>query len=124
MRSRRTDRRSWEHRFRGVRLVGLVVWVLLTLACGPGTSTVSGAPGSPVEGVVVDVRSTGLTQVQGFSIRTNAGETIDFRLGRLENAAEFPPAHLSEHRATSQPVRVYFRLEAGDRVAYRVEDAG
>ena len=90
--------------------------------CGPERPP--GSPGSTVEGVVIGVMSTGLTEVQGFTIRTAGGETLDFRLGRLENATEFPPGHLTEHQATSAPVRVTFRLEGDERVAYRIEDAG
>jgi hypothetical protein len=82
-----------------------------------------GSPGEIVEGVVIGVASTGLTEVQGFTIRTAGGETIDFRLGRLENATEFPPGHLAEHQATSTPIRVTFRIEGSERVAYRIEDA-
>jgi hypothetical protein len=76
------------------------------------------------EGVVIGVMSTGLTEVQGFTIRTASGENLDFRLGRLENATEFPPAHLAEHQATLAPVRVTYRVEGQERVAYRIEDAG
>jgi hypothetical protein len=106
-----------------VRLIWLVACVVV-LGCASPPSPVPGAPGSPAEGVVVGVTSTGLTEVQGFSIRTRTGERLDFRLGRLENAAEFPPAHLVEHQASAVPVRVFFRLEGEDRVAYRIEDAG
>jgi hypothetical protein len=74
-------------------------------------------------GIVTSVRSSGLTQVQGFTLRTSDGETMEFRLGRLENGAQFPPGHLAEHQATSAPVRVYFRLESGVSVAFWIEDA-
>jgi hypothetical protein len=44
-------------------------------------------------------------------------------MGPLENAAEFSPSHLSEHLATSEPVRAWFRVENGQRIVYRLEDA-
>ena len=78
---------------------------------------------SPVEGVVVSVDSSGLTDVHGFVLLTWGQASVDFKLGILENATEFSPSHLREHLATSQPIRVYFRLENGQRVAYRIEDA-
>jgi hypothetical protein len=98
---------------------------------GPiGTSSlsvpVSGTPGatlaSPIVGVVTGIESTGLTEVRGFSLRTDDGETIEFRIGMLENGAQFPPGHLAEHLATSSPVRVSFTAEGPDLVAYRIED--
>ena len=78
---------------------------------------------SPVEGIVIGVDSAGLGDVRGFSVRTSAGQTIPFALGPLENPADFPPGHLADHQATSSPVRVYFRDENGQHVAYRLEDA-
>ena len=48
---------------------------------------------------------------------------MTFKIGTLENGAEFPPGHLAEHLATSSPVRVYFRAEGPDLVVYRLEDA-
>jgi hypothetical protein len=40
----------------------------------------------------------------------------------LENPTEFPPGHLAEHLASSEPIRAYFREADGKRVVYRLED--
>jgi hypothetical protein len=74
-------------------------------------------------GVVIAVDSTSLTDVRGFTIRTPDGRTVAFRLGQLENGAEFPPGHLGEHMATAVPVLVTYRDESGERVVVRLEDA-
>ena len=78
---------------------------------------------SPVEGVVVAVDVVSLTEVRGFTLRVAGGFAFTFAMGDLENPTEFPPGHLSEHQATSTPVRAWFRLEGGSRVVYRLEDA-
>jgi hypothetical protein len=78
---------------------------------------------SPVVGVVVSVDAAGLNDVRGFVLRVQGAFAFDFVVGQLENPTEFPPGHLAEHQATSQPVRVFFRLDNGERVAYRLEDA-
>jgi hypothetical protein len=78
---------------------------------------------SPVDGVVVSVDAAGLADVRGFVLRVSGGLAFDFVLGPLENPTEFPPGHLTEHLATSQPVRVYFLVQGGERVVYRLEDA-
>ncbi len=111
-----------------VALVALVAG--LTLAgCGSGaTPTPAGAKGSPVTvaspvtGVLVKIDSQGLTKVRGFTLRTDDGVEIPFRIGTLENGAEFPPGHLAEHMSTSSPVRVFFRDEGGEPLVYRIED--
>jgi hypothetical protein len=64
-----------------------------------------------------------LSDVSGFTLRLATGRQITFRLGKLENGAEFPPGHLAEHMATSAPIRVYFRPQGSDLVVYRIEDA-
>lgn len=74
-------------------------------------------------GVVVAVDAEGLTDVRSFSLRTGEGRTIDFRVGRLQNAAGFPPAHLSVHLTDGVPVRVTFEMDGAQRVAVRIEDA-
>jgi hypothetical protein len=76
-----------------------------------------------MDGVVVAVDAVSLTDVRGFTLRTSDGESVDFELGALENATQFSPSHLKEHQATSEPIRVWFRVEHGARVAYRIEDA-
>ena len=89
----------------------------------PASGTPGAEPVSPVDGILTDIDSEGLTKVTGFTLRTNDGQSITFRIGTLENGADFPPGHLAEHLATSSPVRVYFRADAPDLVVYRLEDA-
>lgn len=93
----------------------------------PGSAAPSapGAVSSPVVGVVVAVDSAGLGSVSGFTLRLTGGAQVRFRVtGALENAAQFPLGHLSEHLATAAPVRVFFRTSGDLLVAYRIEDAG
>jgi hypothetical protein len=81
-------------------------------------------PPDEVVGIVVAVDARSLTDVRGFTLRTTVGDTLEFKLTRpLQNPTAFPPGHLAEHQATSSPVRVLYRLENGDRVVYRLEDA-
>ncbi len=74
-------------------------------------------------GLVVAVDSSGLTDVRGFTIRTNDGRTVVFKIGVLENGAQFPPGHLLEHAATGVKVVVTYRREGSDLVAIRLADA-
>jgi hypothetical protein len=83
-----------------------------------------GGPGRRVEtGVVVAVQATSLSDVRGFSIRTSDGRTVDFRMGRQENASQFAPSHLAEHKVTLQPVQVTYVDQDGAHVAVRLDDA-
>lgn len=99
---------------------------------GPVTSTapapaLSSRPvtvASPVVGQLVRLDSSGLAKVTGFRLRTDDGTELELRIGILENGAEFPPGHLAEHMALGTPIRVFFRDEGGERVVYRLEDAG
>jgi len=105
-------------------LPALFVVALAVGACTPQASAVA-TPDvtSPGVGVIVAVHATSLSDVQGFTLRTSGGFAFEFKLGTLENPTAFPPGHLAEHQATSAPVLVYFRLENGERVVYRLEDA-
>ena len=76
-----------------------------------------------VVGVVTHVDTQGLGAVSAMTIRTSDGEMIDFVIGTLENESEFPLGHLATHQATGAPVRVWYRLDGSQRVAYRIEDA-
>jgi hypothetical protein len=81
------------------------------------------ANATSVVGVIVGVDSQGLDKVAGFTLRTTDQGSLVFKIGALENGAEFPPGHLVEHQATAQPVRVWYRTEGGAKVAIRLEDA-
>lgn len=113
----------------GARLA-LVLAVCLTAVagCGPNvapspSAAASIAVTSPAVGLLTDIDSEGLTRVTAFRLRTDDGAEVQFRIGTLENGAEFPPGHLAEHMSTTTKVRVFFREEGGERVVYRLEDA-
>ena len=103
-----------------VLLGGVVLVVLLVVAA----TMVFGGPGRQIEtGVVVAVQATSLSDVQGFSIRTADGRTVDFRVGSLENASQFPPGHLAEHKVSLVPIRVTYVQRPDGLEAVRLEDA-
>ena len=93
-------------------------------AGSPGPVDSADLPESPVAGVVTSVDATSLTEVKGFTLRTTTGDDLTFVIGTLENGDEFPPGHLAEHLAAAAPILVYFRVQDGKLVAYRLEDAG
>jgi hypothetical protein len=89
-----------------------------------GRSDGKGRPSGPTaDGVVVQVESSGLTAVAGFTLRTADGQELRFGLAELRNATSFPPAHLAEHVATATPVRVWYREAAAGLEALWLEDA-
>jgi hypothetical protein len=96
---------------------------LALAACGTSDSPAPSLPASPVDGVVVHVDSTGLANVTGFTLRITGGATLLLRLGTLENATQFAPAHLAEHETTGLPVRAWFVASGRVPVVYRLEDA-
>ena len=105
----------------------VLVLILAVGACQPvapptPNSVPAGSVTSPVTGVPIHIDAEGFSTVKAFTIRTDAGQEILFRMGTLENGAAFPPNHLSEHLAGSTPVRVFFRDKGGELVAYRIED--
>jgi len=100
---------------RPIGLIGVGLAILLA-ACGPAPQTVAG--------FVADVKSSSITQVESFTLRTPEGQELVFRVGRLElDGGAFPAGHLREHMALAQAVAVAYREENGERVAYRLADA-
>ena len=107
-----------------VVLVALVVVVGAVATLAGGTVPDPGAPaGDEAVGIVVGIDSAGLTDVRGFTLRTDDGRDLVFRIGTLENGAEFPPGHLGEHQAFATRIRVWYRSEGDLLVAFRLEDA-
>jgi hypothetical protein len=106
------------------RLALLLGAVALVVLLAVVATFVLGGPGRQVEtGIVVAVEASSLSDVQGFSIRTADGRTVDFRVGTIENPTQFPPGHLAEHKVSLVPIRVTFVQESGGPVAVRLEDA-
>ena len=92
-------------------LVGTSVW-----GCGPAPETVAG--------YVTAVESTSLTEVQTFTLETPEGERLVFQVGAVElDGGAFPPNHLRQHMALGQGVAVGYRMENGERMAFRLVDA-
>ena len=116
------DRRTL--RLFGLTLVAIVVLVAVAATLAGGTTRDPEAPqGEQVVGVVTSVDSVGLTDVRGFTLRGQDGRDLAFRIGVLENGAEFPPGHLAEHQTLRTLVRVWYRSEGRELVAFRLEDA-
>ena len=96
--------------------VVLAAVVITVGACGPQPANAAG--------FVVDVKSTSVTQVDSFTLRTPEGTELVFRVGPLElDGGAFPAGHLREHMALAQAVAVAYREEGGERVAFRLADA-
>jgi hypothetical protein len=106
------------------RLVILLLVAAAVVAAVVAAAVAFGGPGRKVEtGIVVAVEATSLSNVQSFSIRTTDGRTVDFRVGTIEDATQFPPGHLAEHKVSLRPVRVTYVDSANGPVAVRLEDA-
>ena len=117
---------------RGTRNLFAVALVVVIALAGAAAFLMGGSglrdPDAPrnaesAVGVIVGVQAQGLTDVQGFTLRTAGGAQVGFTIGALENGSEFPPGHLVEHQATAQPIRVWYRTVDGVKVAIRIEDA-
>ena len=109
-----------------VRRSGVVFIGLAIAALALGFVVVSAFGQSPRQtetGLVVAVDASSLTNVRSFTIRTDDGRTVVFRIGALENGAQFAPGHLLEHRATGVKIVVTYREQNGELVAIRLEDA-
>ena len=93
----------------------VAIW-LASAACGPAAQTAAG--------FVVDVKSSSVTQVDSFTLRTSEGSELVFTVGALElDGDAFPAGHLREHMALGQAVAVAYRDVDGTREAFRLADA-
>ena len=96
----------------------LAIGVMTTLvACGGSDGTAAG--------LVVSIDTQGLGRVQGFTLRTQAGELVEFDIDRGTEitGGAWPPEHLREHMATAAGVAVEYRQDDGRRVVIRLADA-
>ncbi len=86
-------------------------------------------PATPAElhavGVLTSADGPNLAEVTHFTLRTDAGQEIDFSVGVLDvSDGGLPAPHLREHLASGEPVDVTYHVDGGTNVADRYTDAG
>jgi hypothetical protein len=75
-------------------------------------------------GIVIAVDQPSITEVNSFTLRTDAGEERVFGVGTLDlTDGGFNAGHLREHMATGTKVNVAFELLDGRSVAVKLTDA-
>ncbi|MDP3768988.1 MAG: hypothetical protein Q8S13_13305, partial [Dehalococcoidia bacterium] len=89
--------------------MGVAVALVLAAACGGDSGGEKSA-----KGIVVDVEAGSLTNIESFTLRTNAGEELVF--GIAPDATQDPqegffPSHLRSHAVLAEQVRVFYREE-------------
>ena len=108
------NRRPWAHL--GLALVTCIVMALAATACDDG--------GQVTTGIVIDVRSSGPATVTGFTLRTDDGRLMSFRVGETGTGdGAFPSVHLRDHLASSQRVAVRYVATDDGLLAIRLADA-
>lgn len=110
------------------RLGGRLPMVLLVLAAiaalVAGWDAVAGQERETATGIVLRVESAGPADVQAFQLRTAEGGVLTFRVGRLDTSGGgFPAAHLREHLATAERIRVTFTRDGEGLTALHLVDA-
>ncbi|MCE2463856.1 MAG: hypothetical protein J4F46_08105 [Dehalococcoidia bacterium] len=95
-----------------VRITLLAVALLLVLgACGGGVKK--------VQGLVVDVQSSSITDLDSVTVRDDSGRLWAFKAG---SSVSFSPSHLREHQAFAWPVIVFYEETPEGLLAYNITD--
>jgi len=100
----------------GVRPLCLLLCLALM-----GLASCSSDEGSRVTGVVVEIESSGLSEVDQFTLQ-DEGRRVTILVDEKTEFA-FAPSHLNEHRATGQQVAVEVERREGGLYARSVGDA-
>ena len=99
-----------------LQLAVLLMVAGLVVGCGDGEKAVTG--------VILDVESSSLTELDSFTVRSNDGETLVF-VSEQDTPADpqegIFPGHLSGHMQAAEQMTVHYREEGGTLVAVRLE---
>ena len=98
-------------------LAGLLMVAVLVVGCGDGEKTITG--------VILDVESSSLTELDSFTVRSNDGEVLVFLVdpdAPLDPQGGLLPGHLLGHMQAAEQVTVYYRTDGGVLLAVRLED--
>jgi hypothetical protein len=77
-------------------------------------------------GVLLDVVSPSIQQVDSFSLRTDDGRVLSFLTAPDFNTGAshaMTPGHMRQHMALADPVTVTYREESGKLIALSATDA-
>jgi hypothetical protein len=97
--------------------------VLLLAACSTSPGT---AQTQTVRGVLLDVVSPSIQQVERFTLRTDDGREMAFVAAPTFNQGVshvMTPGHMRQHMALADPVIVTYREENGTLIALSAADA-
>lgn len=101
-----------------MRLASIAQTLLATLVVGCAPATKSAA------GIVVAVDQASVTEIRNFTLRTETGDMLTFRIGALDvSSGAFPANHLREHMAVVSAVAVAYTDADGALIAVRLVDA-
>ncbi len=104
-----------------ILLASAIFAAISVLACGSDSDGTRA-----VTGLVTAVDAPSLTQLDGFSFRTDDGRALGFRIAPEANRQDpqrgFVPGHLREHALTSTKVKITYREEGNELLAVRIED--
>jgi hypothetical protein len=95
---------------------------LLLLGCAAPAAS---APTRTAHGVLLEVQSPGIQQVDSFTLRTDDGQELTFVPARNFNAGVahvMTPGHMRQHMALAEPVTVTYREDNGTLVALSATD--
>ena len=93
----------------------------LAIACSPAPRT------QTARGVLLDVVSPSIQQVDRFTLRTDDGQVLSFVAAPDFNAGAthvMTPGHMRQHMALADPVVVTYREENGALIALSATDVG
>lgn len=77
-----------------------------------------------VRGIVVAVQQSSPAEVQGFTLRSDAGALLVFEIGELESGGDsFPAVHLRDHLASASPIAVRYVVKGERMIVIRMADA-
>ena len=103
--------------------------LVLLLLVGCSAAPAIGPPGTQTQtarGVLLDVVSPSIRQLDRFTLRADDGQLMTFVADANFNAGAahmMTPGHMRQHMALADPVIVTYRLENGILVALSATDA-
>jgi hypothetical protein len=97
----------------------------LETGCSASPNQAASAPSQRVRGVLLDVESPSIQQVDSFTLRTDQGDELHFVTAPNFNKGDahlMTPGHMRQHMALADPVEVTYQDNNGTLVALDAAD--